>query len=75
MQTFMNNSLPPLFLTNYRSVHQHEGRAAAKSTTAGGVARQDANSKTGRRSGHPRQRQKKGEVQVIFEDIHFITIF
>ncbi len=38
----MNNSLPPLFYKTYRSVHQHEGRTAAKSITAGGVAIQDS---------------------------------
>ena len=63
-----------LFYKNYRSVHRHEGRAANKSITAGGVARQVAKSTMGRRSGHSRQRHRKGKVQAIFKDIHIIMI-
>ncbi len=73
-----------LFHKNFRSVHRHEGRlphegrAANQSITAGGVARQDANSKTGRRSGHPRQRQKKrrrADQLIIFLKRHFYYYF
>ena len=60
----MNNSLPLSFSQTYRPVHSnHEDWAAAKSTTAGGVARQDANPTMGRRSGHPRRATEEAKCR------------